>query len=179
MLRTVLTAGLMILTAGAWNAMAAEGGSSTLHSQALDAHSRNQQFGVGIQVGSLSGVNFEYWKTHDTTFNAALTFSRGNNAFSLTHLWMFQNTFGGDARAFVPFIGAGALGVWYNSSADIGENRNYNNDRFILAAQAPLGIEFLPSGQRFSVFGELAPSIEVTPYFVGFLTADIGARLFF
>ena len=180
MIRTALFASLMIFTSGAFSAMAAEGGSSTLSTRtATEGNSRNQDLGVGVQVGSLSGINFEYWNSHDTSLNAAITFTRGNTAIGGTHLWMFQNSFSGDARAFVPFVGVGLLGVWRNSNTDAADNRNYNNDNFVVAAQAPLGIEFLPSGQRFSVFGEIAPSLEVTPYTVGFLNADIGARLFF
>lgn len=175
---TIMIAAIIAFATNSATTFAADGGTSTLSAQSLSGNSRDQHFGVGIQVGTLSGLTFEYWNTPDTTVNANLTFTRGNTAFGLHHLWMFRNALSGEASAFVPYFGAGALGVWANNSMD-SDNFNYNNARFILAAQAPVGMEFLPSLQRFSVFAELAPSLEVTPYTVGFLTADIGARLYF
>lgn len=175
---TIMIAAIIAFGTSSVTTLAAEGGTSTMSEHSLSGNPRKQNFGVGVQVGTFSGLSFEYWNTPDTTLNANLTFTRGNTALGLHHLWMFRNAFGSQASAFVPYIGAGALGVWANNSMD-SNNFNYNNDRFTLAAQVPLGMEFLPAMQRFSVFAELAPSLEVTPKTVGFLTADIGARLYF
>lgn len=177
--RYLLFALLAALIAGT-HAFAADVGTSTLslpeEENAVDKNS--DPLGVGVQVGTFSGLSFEYWYTSITTVNTTLTITRGNTAGGLTHQWMFRNAFRGDARAFVPFVGAGVLGVWANSSRD-GNNFNYRDDRFALSLQVPVGIEFLPLNQRFGFFIEAVPCVEVVPTRVGFINGDIGARLFF
>jgi hypothetical protein len=174
MLRKGILIGILALTA---NAFAQDGGTSMMSRDSIEAGNRVDQIGLGVQVGSLSGVNMEYWTSKDTTINAGLTFSQANTALSLAHVWMFPGAFSGSAAALVPYVGAGALGIWGNTNSS--DNRNYNNDNFIFAAQVPVGLEFLPAAQRFSIYGELVPSLEIAPYVVGFLNADIGARFYF
>jgi hypothetical protein len=174
MLRNSLIIGLMILSA---NSFAADSGTSTMSARELSAGDRYNAVGVGLQIGSYSGVNIEYWLTQFTTLNPAITFSSNNTAVSFDHRWLIRDAFSGDARALVPYVGAGAQGVWGNINT--ADNRNYNNENFILAAQVPFGLEFLPAAQRFGIFGEIAPALEITPNVVGLLNADIGARLYF
>jgi len=174
MLRNSLIIGLMIMSA---NVFAADAGTSTISARELGAGERYNAVGVGLQVGSFSGVNLEYWLTQYTTLNPAITFSSNNTAVSLDHRWLIRDAFRGDARALVPYVGLGALGIWGNTSS--ADNRNYNNENFVLAAQVPFGLEFLPADQRFGVFGEIAPAMEITPNLIGLLNADIGARLYF
>jgi hypothetical protein len=138
------------------------------------------QVGVGLQAGSLSGVNAEYWVSENRAFEGSLTGEHGNMALSAAHLWMNRGAFSSVSSSryvddFVPFIGAGAL-VAFGNQSDFFDK---NDETVALAAQIPLGIEYMPRMQRFSIFADIAPSYEVTPIAVGFVTADLGARLFF
>ena len=142
---------------------------------ALNTPDKTDELGVGLQVGALSGVNFEYWMAPERTLNSSLTGERGNFAVGVSHNWIFRDVFEGQFRNFRPFIGAGLLGAW-------GDRSNYfrrDDQTFGLAAQVPLGVEFLPSMQRFSIFAEIAPSLQLVPSSIGFLTGDVGARFYF
>lgn len=79
---------------------------------------------------------------------------------------------GGQANAFVPYIGVGAIGA----SGTHSDYFTRDNENFAFAAQEPLGFEFLPSPERFDIFTEIAPSIEITPAAAGFVTANLGAE---
>ena len=50
---------------------------------------------------------------------------------------------------------------------------------FALAAQLPLGLQILPQDQRFGIFAELVPGVELTPDVFGYINADVGARFYF
>jgi len=153
-----------------------QGRTTAAQDKALNVPDKTDELGVGLQLGSLSGVNLEYWLTQDRTMNAALTAERGNVALNATHVWLFANTFGGQFRNFVPFVGAGLLGAWGDRSDYF---RRANNENFALALHVPLGIEFLPRLERFGIFAELAPSLEFVPQSFAFVTGDVGARFYF
>lgn len=153
----------------------AQGRTSVSQQQAVNTADKTDELGVGLQVGSLSGVNFEYWTAPERTINSSLTAERGNFVVGASHNWIYRDAFSGQFRNFRPFIGAGVLAAW-------GDRSGYfrrDTQTFGLAAQMPLGIEFLPSMQRFAVFAEIAPSLQVIPASIGFLTGDIGARFYF
>lgn len=155
----------------------AAGTSSTRYSSVTN-QDKDGQFGVGLAVGSLSGLSAQYWLDNDRAINATFAAERGNTAISLAHIWTFHGAFTGSGRNagnFVPYVGAGAIAAFGTQS----DYFTRNTENVALAAQVPLGIEFLPSLQRFDIFAELAPSLEITPTAVGFLTADLGARFYF
>ena len=153
-------------------------GSSTSSYPTINNQEKSGQFGLGIAVGSLAGVSGQYWLTNDRAINMTLAAEHGNAVISGAHVWMFPGVFadaGRNANYFVPYIGGGAIAAFGNQS----DYFSRNNENVAVAAQIPLGIEFLPSLQRFDVFAEVAPSLELVPTMVGFLTADLGARFYF
>jgi hypothetical protein len=133
------------------------------------------QVGVGLELGSLSGVTVDYWHSSAATWNASLLADSGNTAIALAHEWMFPAAASRVSNVVLPYIGAGALMAFGNHS-------DYFSDRsqtFALALQVPLGIQFLPPHQRFGIFAEIKPSLEITPATVAFFNADLGARFYF
>lgn len=136
------------------------------------------QFGIGLSVGSLTGLSTQYWLDNERTLNGTFAAENGNTAVSVAHLWLFRGAFAGkssQANAFVPYIGVGAIGAF-------GKHSDYftrDNENFAFAAQVPLGMEFLPGPERFDIYIEIAPSIELTPTSGGFVTANLGARFYF
>jgi hypothetical protein len=167
---TFLTVGLSL------NANAA--GTSTSSYPSINNQAKAGQFGLGLEVGSLAGVSGQYWMANDRALNLTFAAEHGNAVISGAHLWLFPGAFadgGRDANYFVPYIGAGAIAAFGTQS----DYFSRNSENVAVAAQIPLGIEFLPSLQRFDVFAEIAPSLELVPTMVGFLTADLGARFYF
>jgi len=140
---------------------------------------KSGQTGVGLQTGSFTGVTAQHWIADDRTINAAVAYARGNTAVSASHIWMFPRlTAGGSAlRDFTPYIGAGAVAS-FGTKADY-FSRTSANENMAIAAQIPIGIEYLPRLERFDIFAELAPAFEITPLQAGVFTANLGARYFF
>jgi hypothetical protein len=157
------------------NGYAAE--TSVMSQNSIDNSYKLNQVGVGLQAGAFNGLNVEYWYMPASTVTASLTEERGNAAVSVGHNWMFTSTLPGWMNSLAPYLGVGAVGV-FGSKSDYFSRTNASKD-FILAAQVPLGLEWLPKNQRFSVFGQIAPSVEALPVLMGLLNADIGARFYF
>ena len=155
---------------------------AAIHSIANTSGVNNQQkggqIGVGLAVGTLIGLSGQYWLDNHTALNGALAVEHGNFVMSAAHLWLFRGAFGNASRAatyFVPYVGAGAITAFGSSSDYFSRHGN----SFAFAAQAPLGMEFLPSDQRFDIFAEIAPSLEITPVVDTFFTGLVGARFYF
>lgn len=151
--------------------------SSTKHPVVTNSE-KIDQFGVGLSVGSLTGLSAQYWLDNERTLNGTFAAANGNTAVSVAHLWLFHGAFansGSQGSAFVPYVGVGAIGA----SGTHSDYFTRDNENFAFAAQVPLGLEFLPSPERFDIFIEIAPSIEITPASAGFVTANLGARFYF
>ena len=135
---------------------------------------KTDQFGIGLQGGSYSGVDLAYWLTNQSALNGTVSASYGNTDISLAYLSYFRESMSGDVS---PYVGVGAIlgfGKGYDIFDRVGST--YENAG---AVQIPIGLEFLPHAQRFSIYGEIAPSLEVYPMSFGFITADVGAKFFF
>jgi hypothetical protein len=153
-------------------------GLSTSRYSSVANEEKAGQFGAGLAVGSLTGLSTQYWLDNGRAINATFAAERGNVALSVAHLWLFRGAFANTSRRandFVPYIGIGAIAAFGTQS----DYFTRNNENVAVAAQVPFGIEFLPSLQRFDIFAELAPSLEIVPTTGGFLTADLGARFYF
>ena len=153
-------------------------GVSSAQNASVSNQAKTGQVGVGLAVGSLTGLSTQFWLDNDRAINATFAAERGNSAISVTHLWLFHGVFANvsrEANYFVPYVGVGAIAAFGTQS----DYFTRNNENVATAAQVPLGIEFLPSLQRFDIFAELIPTYELTPTGVGFLTADLGARFYF
>lgn len=154
--------------------------SSTKSIDYIDNTNKNGQFGVGLVFGNTSGLDLEYWTASDQAMTGTIGFNDGNTEFSAAYLFFFRDAFAQnsnyvEASYFAPYLGFGAL-IGFGSNND---NFIRNSSNAAVAIQIPLGIEFLPARQRFSIFVEIAPSLEFTPQGYGFFTADLGAKFYF
>jgi hypothetical protein len=130
--------------------------------------------GIGLQVGSLSGVNIEYWASTDRTWNAIFAIEHLNSAIGVAHHWMLENIVSASAKT-LPYIGLGML----EASGTESDIFSRNDETHALAAQVPLGFEYLPSQKRYSIFAEVDPSLEISPVATGFFTVDFGGKYYF
>lgn len=173
-MKTIIYLFLTVLLTTSANAA---GVSSTKYTS-VSNQEKSGQMGIGVAVGSLTGLTTQFWLSNDHAMNATFAAERGNTAISIAHLWLFRGAFangGREANYFVPYIGVGAVAAFGTQS----DYFTKENENIATAAQIPVGIEFLPTLERFDVFAELVPSLEITPTAVGFLTADLGARFYF
>ena len=169
---------LLIQAFSTAEAQAQNGGIITGSSSSIRNEEKSGQVGAGLQLGGLSGFTIEYWNTPNTTLDFSLLAGGYSWGVGLSHNWFFRGAFSGRdpvASSFTPYVGAGIL-------AGFGRQWDYlgrYGDSTFLAAQMPFGIEFLPRAERFSIYGEIVPAIEVTPAAVGFVSGDIGGRFYF
>ena len=152
---------------------------STTAPQPTNNTDKTGQFGLGLQVGGFSGIVGDYWDSPKSSWGIGLfkEFDNrgGYSGIQAGHTWIFPHTFGGIASEVAPYIGAGAL-------LGLGQSSYYfstHNEYSALAVQVPLGVEWLPAAQRFAVYAELIPSLEISPVGDTFFTADLGARLYY
>lgn len=135
------------------------------------------QIGVGLQVGTTTGVNLEYWLYPNTVLTGAVGVEHTNGIVTVGSNYMFRGAFAGSASALTPYVGGGALASFGTNSDYL--DRTPSNRNFALALQVPLGLAWLPAAQRFDIFAQIAPSAEVTPVLLGFMAADLGAHFYF
>jgi hypothetical protein len=160
--------------------LSAEGTSTAGMPQSrIDNVEKENQTGFGLQAGSTTGVGLtvEHWLTEADTIVGAVGEEHSNVTVAVGKNWIFRKVFSGNAASLAPYVGGGLIGV-FGSNPDY-FHRTAANPNFALAFQIPLGVEWLPRSQRFSVYGQLGPSAELTPVFVGVMTGDIGARFYF
>lgn len=150
----------------------------TDHMDLVNNIQKTDQAGLGLKVGVLSGFVFEYWYSEAQTLNLSVTTAPGNVAVGFNHNWMFRHAFANSellSESLVPYMGAGIL-------LGFGHQLDYLGQQGVssaVALQVPLGVEFMPPKERFSLFGEIAPSVSMSSSIIGFLTFDIGARMYF
>lgn len=170
----------LVICSLVWQANAQTEGLSSLAASEVNNINKVSDIGVGFQVGSYSGINLEYWLTQNQTANASLGFAYGNTAVGLDYVWLFRDTFTNQLRDFVPYVGFGAVGVFGNNADYLDRNlARKPSENFGFLVHVPVGIQYLPRMQRFGLFAELAPSLEIVPNNFGLLTGDVGARFYF
>jgi hypothetical protein len=143
---------------------------------------KTDDFGVGLTLGNVSGLNAKYWATENSAIGMGVGFAANNVALNGDYLYHFRNAFmafsdDDSARAFVPYIGIGAI-VGFGS----GTNNFFNTSNAgtsTLAARIPFGLEYLPRSAPVGIYGELAPGLGLAPGGFGFLQADVGGRWYF
>lgn len=154
--------------------------SYTGRSSTINNLNKAKQIGLGIQIGSLSGLSAQFWLDNVSAVNASVAGINGNTIFSIAHLWLYPDALSSTGRYlgnFVPYVG---LGVAFASATRATYfSKNNENEKGAVAAQIPLGLEYLPPMQRFDIFAEVTPMIEVFPKSIGLFSSSIGARFFF
>lgn len=168
---------LLMIVAGI-SAGAVESGYSTLLARDLNNRQKTNQFGIGFQAGALMGLNLQIWPDNYRAWTVTGTFPSANSGFAVDHRWYYRTAFTGDTQSLAPFVGMGILADIGNR-ADVFRRSRQSPESLAVSIQVPLGFEWLPTEQRYSIFGELTPNVEMTPIGTLFLTGDVGARFFF
>jgi hypothetical protein len=108
--------------------------------------SSNGTFGLGLELGSPSGVNGKYFLTESTALNFGVGWIRDRYYYDhrdgvhlyIDHLWHPFVLARADAFQLPLYVGIGGR-LW---SFDDRYNRDFEDDGFALGARVPLGIAF-------------------------------------
>jgi hypothetical protein len=118
---------------------------------------KSGDLGLGIMLGSPTGVTGKYWLSTITALDGGLGFPFDSDVrlnFNADYLYHFP--IHGNIPGFLPFyIGAGAR----LRALD----KERSNDKADFGIRIPLGLEFIPSGVPLDFFAEIAPAIVVAP----------------
>jgi hypothetical protein len=139
---------------------------------------RTSDIGVGLVVGSASGVTTEYWTSPSDSWNINVLGYGTNIGVAFGHAWYLKDAFFSSSSIwhdFTPFGGLQALGVF--GQADDFLSRKDRSA--VYAAQVPLGIQYVPHLRPYGIFAEMTPGYEVSPVGYFYVAGDLGARFYF
>lgn len=145
-------------------------------------------FGLGLMVGSIISVTGKYWLSERGALDFGLGFvGQPWTVLYADYIWHIPGLFGKgtqfgrETKAY--FGGGGGVGFW-RQNGDCGRwNCSWDSNRtgsgtgvFI---RGLFGFEWSPNHTPFGVFGELGPSILLTPGTGGTLDVGVGGRYYF
>ncbi len=150
-------------------------------------------FGLGIVLGSPSGISGKYWLSEKHAVDAAIAFS-WDNFFILysDYLFHFPNAFLHHATTsrsateseflthLTPYVGVGGV-LFFSSNQTSTHSGTLGNPNanFGLGVRVPLGLEWTASSIPLGVYFELAPGLGLAPRTFAFLQGGLGARWYF
>lgn len=170
----VLTGAVLIYLAlrlfGMCDARAAQNGSKTT--------------GVGVILGSPTGLTAKFWSASDQAIDAGLAYSFSE--FMLIYgdyLFHFPGLFGSSTqfvRELKPYFGVGGA-FFFSTDGSGGRKRRYSDDSTSagLGLRVPFGAEWLPATAPLGVFLELVPGVGLAPGTTAFLDGGVGVRYYF
>ena len=130
-------------------------------------------FGLGFIAGEPTGVSGKLWMSHNTALDMAVAWSSsgdGNDDLHLQadHVW---HDFG------LLSVDEGRLPVYYGIGARVRLDDGAGDDG--LGVRFPVGLAYLFQGNKVDIFGEVVPTLEVTPDTNFDVEGGIGLRYFF
>ncbi len=132
------------------------------------------QLGVGIILGSPTGLSMKLWRSRKVAFDLALAWDFGNDYFHIhgDYLYHFPLSMEGiSQRSLYSYLGIGARMKFRN-------NRN-GEDNSILGLRGVGGLEFIPHSVPLDMFIEIAPVMSFIPKTDFDLEGGVGIRYSF
>lgn len=130
-------------------------------------HAQDRGFGLGIMVGSPTGLSGKLWVSQQNAVDVGLAWSFSHEGYMHIHgdyLWHFPHAIRSSER-FVLYAGIGGR-VGLSDDARIG-------------VRIPGGIGWWPRNVPLDVFLEIAPVLDLAPETDFDMTGALGARYFF
>ena len=136
-----------------------------------------QGFGIGLEVGTIVGIDGKWWLNERNALQFALAFDYSydhGTATTVDYLWHPSVLTSGGVMRLLWHIGiGGAIGF--------GDNYYHNGTHYTsdIGVRIPIGLDMLFNQQPIDVFLEISPTVFVAP--VGFFDAwgALGARFYF
>ena len=129
---------------------------------------------LGVEVGSLTGVDAKFWLNRVHAIDVELGSMAGSAlALQATYLWHRYHVFHSDRDDLennLPlYFGVGGL---FAGSGD----SPYGHVESLAAVRGVMGIDYIFAQEPFDVFLELAPTMTVDPSAAFFFQAGLGGR---
>jgi hypothetical protein len=134
---------------------------------------------LGIAIGTPSHISYQYNLNEQEAFNLGLSYDSDHFLYlSGDYHWVIQS-FG--KPYLKPYVGIGAFVALHTQSYDDSRHDYYgvNNPNTVVAARIPFGLEYRPKDVPLTIFGELGPSLTLTPSTAGFFQLALGVRFRF
>lgn len=133
------------------------------------ALARPDGVGLGLIVGDPTGVSAKFWLGPRSAIGSALAWSSDDNEEIHLQVDYQRHDFG------LFDVDRGSLPVYYG----IGGRLILDDNQDGLGVRIPVGLDYIFEGNRFDVFMEVAPVLELTPDSDVTAEAGFGARYFF
>ena len=133
-------------------------------------HAQNGGTGLGIILGEPAGISFKTWISGRSAIDAGLAWSFYAGAFHSHADYLWHNF-----MLFKLEEGKGKLPFYMG----VGGRVKVSGKELLLGVRVPIGLEYIFPGDRFDIFLEAAPVLNLIPG-TGFdLNAGAGIRYFF
>ena len=178
LLRTTAALGFVLLGLGGIPTTAsAQSGSSSQYGQG--------DFGVGLMIGSPTGLTAKQYLAEQHALDAALGFGYGGTHFHADYLYEKRDVLGERNARLGWFVGIGGQFSVERNRGSRYYGRKYDDyrrdrDYFHVGPRVPLGLELrFQSIPKLEFFGELALGFEIVEYPGLTLDGGIGTRFYF
>lgn len=144
---------------------------------------KTSDVGVGVKWGNFTGIDVKYWIAENKAWDFTIAFADNNTIVGVDYLVHFRDVTAKmikdrSAQNIAPYFGVGMLSSFGNNKSNTTifdhEKNNING-----ALRVPIGVEYLPTNIRLSLFAELGLGFGIIPTTYTFATGDVGARFYF
>lgn len=138
-----------------------------------------QNIGIGIILGSPTGLSAKYLLSEETALDGALAFGGGGNLY-FHGAWLISkpNLFDLDRYPVNWYYGIGPRLINHDHPHDHGHKSGEHSDTHV-AARAPIGLRMNFTDPKIELFGEISASLEIVPVTNVDIDAGLGARYYF
>lgn len=122
--------------------------------------------GLGVMLGSPSGISFKYWKSSKQALDAGLAWNfAGEDAISIHGDYLWHSWLDSDKGDLAIYYGIGAQALLSDNSS--------------VGARIPIGLTYLMEEAPLDLFLEIAPIFEVMPNTEFEGSGGLGVRFYF
>ncbi len=148
------------------------------------AKQSDQNFGLGILLGSPTAITGKYWLDNQAAIDGGLAFSFSNYVLVYAdYLFHYPRPFNHAGEFFSElsfYLGAG--GNLVITTSDRSSSDAYlgkKSGSVGLGVRAPFGLEWMPTKPTLGFFAEIVPGISVVPSTSVLVQGGFGARYYF
>lgn len=148
---------------------------STLIALAMSGAANAADFGLGIIIGSPTGISAKYGLSQNHAIDGALAWDLSENHIHLSsdYLWIKRGGLNLEQVALDWYFGVGGRVVVYNRP------KNSRDDDYAIGVRGPIGVGYTFKDPRIEIFGELALIMNLIESTSVNIEGGIGARFHF
>ena len=153
-------------------------------SEKVFAKQSNQNFGLGILLGSPTAITGKYWLDSQAAIDGGLAFSFSDYVLIYAdYLFHYPRPFNQAGEFFSElsfYLGAGGNLVVTTNERNTADNYLGKKSGSVgLGVRIPFGLEWMPAKPTLGLFAEIVPGISVVPSTSVLVQGGFGARYYF